>query len=363
MTNARNASKIHLRPIAALALLALGARDTRAQVPRAVATGVEMFATPYFSSSLSNKLRFSRGTYSAAQDVTAFTSGVGQLRDVDAAQVDDCSLHFVAVDASGGMWHSIRSKNSRTEVASFQRFGNVKQANGNPSVSFTKACVATTGTGDLHVLGVTSTGQLLHTIRFSNGGWQSYFGNVLAVIGNSANVGTVTSVACDGNYLTGLQVAVTTSRGDAFRTTRSSDGQWDPWESITNRAGNPGRLTDVAVSNNESKVHFVLVANTGRVFHTIRTPIRNPLSGNIWWFWQPMGDVTGETGLTQTAGSVATSIGSDGLNVTIVTAYLQVLNAVRKPDGSWIGFRPAGGSWTGTSIGTAEYVDACFPVL
>jgi hypothetical protein len=87
-------------------------------------------------------------------------------------------LHVVACDTEGVLWHTIRFTSART----WQPFRNISEAAGRPHVAFNAVACAEVG-GDLHVIGLTTGRELLHTIRFStNPLWQP-FGSLTAVLG------------------------------------------------------------------------------------------------------------------------------------------------------------------------------------
>jgi len=87
-------------------------------------------------------------------------------------------LHVVALDPDGTLWHTIRF----TAQGDWQPFGNASAAAGNPNTRFTRIGCANVG-GDLHVVGATTTDQILHTIRFTQAqNWQPW-GNLTAVVG------------------------------------------------------------------------------------------------------------------------------------------------------------------------------------
>lgn len=116
------------------------------------------------------------------------------FRGVACATVEG-NLHLVAPDTQGVLWHAIRFTNQLT----WQPFGNVSGAAGRPSARFKQATCAAVG-GDLHVVGITTGNELLHTIRFSgNPGWQP-FGSLSKVLGPfpQTSGSTVRHLACAG---------------------------------------------------------------------------------------------------------------------------------------------------------------------
>jgi hypothetical protein len=128
------------------------------------------------------------------------------------------------------------------------------------------AC-ATNQNGDLHICGITDPGTLLHTIRFADGTWQSSWeGNF-----PPPDTRPITQVACATNQNGDLHVLAVTRSGTVYHTIRFADGTWQSsWE------GNfppPDirPITQVACATNQNgDLHVLAVTQSGRVYHTIR---------------------------------------------------------------------------------------------
>src|SRR5689334_16095641 len=96
-------------------------------------------------------------------------------------------LHLTGVTDDGNLWHTIRFADGTWQPF----FGNVKaQESNNPGPLYAVDC-AVDG-NDLHVVASTNVtldpingGELWHTIRFADGTWQSFFGNVKAQESNN----------------------------------------------------------------------------------------------------------------------------------------------------------------------------------
>lgn len=85
--------------------------------------------------------------------------------------------------------------------------------------------------GQLHVCGVRDNRTLLHTIRYPDGHWQNYWGDVLAAVqAPPVEYGNEISVDCAGNDAGELQVVFLTgfsgARLQAFHAIRGADGNW-----------------------------------------------------------------------------------------------------------------------------------------
>jgi len=85
------------------------------------------------------------------------------------------TLHVCGLAESGIIWHTIRFANGSWTPS----FGNVNAQESNSGLRFVTVDCANVG-NNLHVGGVARSHIIWHTIRFSDGSWQSSFGNVNA---------------------------------------------------------------------------------------------------------------------------------------------------------------------------------------
>jgi hypothetical protein len=142
-----------------------------------------------------------------------------QFTTVGVANVND-ELHVCATDASGGVWHAIRSENG-----GWTQFGNVLWQTGGPPDGSPVVDVDCAGIGSaMHIAMVTQSGGLYHSYRFS-GGWQG-LGDVQSVVGY---IGQATKVTI-ANFNTHLDLNVVTASGAAFHTIRQAEDSWAPWK-------------------------------------------------------------------------------------------------------------------------------------
>src|SRR5262249_43935961 len=88
-------------------------------------------------------------------------------------------LHICVIDAQRGLWHTIR----RADGSWPQPFGDVQAetSKAGPSIGPTPyvAC-ATNAQGDLDICAIDAQGGLWHTIRRADGSWPQAFGDVQA---------------------------------------------------------------------------------------------------------------------------------------------------------------------------------------
>lgn len=105
-------------------------------------------------------------------------------------------LHAIATDEEGLLWHTIRF----SDEPSWQPFGNASAAAGKPDARFSQIACSTVN-GDLHVVGCTTGGEILHTIRFTDDPRWQPFGSVSAILGRFPQDeprGRISGVSCAG---------------------------------------------------------------------------------------------------------------------------------------------------------------------
>lgn len=238
------------------------------------------------------------GTWLPYEDVKAQIGDPGHVTVVSAAGING-DFHLVLVTDSGGVFHTIRSANG-----SWQHFGDVKSETGDPG--HVTAVAAAAVNGDLQLALSTDTGDLFHTIRFTAANdWQE----AREVKGTTGNPGKVTSVGAAG--VNGdFHLAVSTDTGGLFHTIRFSvANNWQDFRDVKNDIGDPGRVTNVSGANvgdptnpDSGDLHLVLVTNDGGLYHTIRFTVASD--------WQKFGDIQLQTGGKRLLPTFSTSGGS-----------------------------------------------------
>ncbi len=213
-------------------------------------------------------IRFSNSWQSFFGSVNAQESNGGILRfsEVGCAGTTNNNLHVTAVDQNGTIWHTIRFSNSWQSS-----FGNVnsQESNGS-SLRFGSVDCATIG-GNLHVTAVDQNGIIWHTIRFSNGTWQSSFGNVNNQESNGGTLrfSNVGCAAIGGN----LHVTAVGQNGIIWHTIRFSNGTWQAFFGNVNSQESNGsslRFIDVDCANVGDNLYVTAVGQNGIIWHTIR---------------------------------------------------------------------------------------------
>ncbi len=203
----------------------------------------------------------------------------GYFRAVACAGVND-DLHVVALTDTGGMWHTIRHRDGSWQPS----FGDVKSVESNDPGHFSAVGCAGVS-GELHVAALTDDGRMWHTIRHDDQSWQPFFGDVKGVESNDP--GYFSAVAAGSGVNGDLHLVATTDTGGMWHTIRHRDGSWQPsfGDVKSVESNDPGHFSAVGCAGVNGEVHVVGLTDDGRMWHTIR---HNDQS------WQPFfGDVKG----------------------------------------------------------------------
>lgn len=179
--------------------------------------------------------------------VKSLTSDPGSFTDVGCAGVAG-ELHLCGVTKDGGLWHTIRHMDGSWQAP----FGDVKGQAGNPG-TFTKVSCA--GVADeLHLCGVTADGGLWHTIRHKDGTWAPFF-DVKNRAGNPVSPAESPSafVDCSSAGVNGdLHLCGIISDGNLLHTIRHTGwapgGEWEFFENVTGQAGGQGPFSVVSAT-------------------------------------------------------------------------------------------------------------------
>jgi ABC-type cobalt transport system substrate-binding protein len=166
--------------------------------------------------------------------------------------------------------HTIRNSNG-TWQSSFDSIES--QSSGGPPAFLDVACGSADGQA-LQVVGVGSDGKLWHTIRNSNKIWQASFQPIESQ--SSGGPPAFNKVGCAGAE-TGtdhdLQVVGVGNDGKLWHTIRNSNGTWQPsFQPIESQSsGGPAKFQDVACGSADGQaLQVVGVGSDGNLWHTIR---------------------------------------------------------------------------------------------
>jgi hypothetical protein len=245
-------------------------------------------------------IRLANGSWVRFGDVQAQTSllgpSIGPTSYVACATDAQGDLHICAVDEHGGLWHTIR----RADGTWPQAFGDVQAQTTNvgPSIGPTPhvAC-ATNAQGDLHICAIDAQGGLWHTVRRADGSWPFAFGDVQAQTRLSGpSIGPTPHVACATNAQGDLHICAIDVQGGLWHTMRRADGAWPiafgDVQSQTRLVGpNPGigpTPYAACTTNTEGDLHICALNAKGGLWHTIR-------QANGGWP-SAFGDVNAEVG-------------------------------------------------------------------
>jgi hypothetical protein len=226
----------------------------------------------------------------------------------------------------GNVWHTIRDSDGSWQTA----FGHVHGPNNDGQGDFTDvACAGAAGA--LHVVGLIQ-GNVWHTLRNADGSWQAAFGHVHGP--NNDGVGDFNVIASAGVrdelHLVGL------IKGNVWHTIRHRDGSWQAGFGHVHGPNNDGKgpFTQVSCAGVGDQLHVVGVVG-GQPWHTIRYANAS---------WQPWGAVDGP--VRGRPGSFAfVGCAGTGMTLQVVGNYGGALwHTLRRGDGTWY---PAWGSIAG----------------
>ncbi len=190
------------------------------------------------------------------------------------------SVQFAIATADGGLWHTIRSSNG-----SWQKRGDLRAKLGLHS-PITSLAAAPGGGGSVQFAIATADGGLWHTIRYSNGSWQSK-GDLRAKLGISSKVTALAAGAGSGGS---VQFAIATADGGLWHTIRSSNGSWQKRGDLRAKLGLHSPITSLAAApGGGGSVQFAIATADGGLWHTIRYS-----NGS----WQSKGDLRAKLGIS-----------------------------------------------------------------
>ncbi|MGE3287480.1 MAG: hypothetical protein AB7J32_15445 [Pseudonocardia sp.] len=235
------------------------------------------------------------------------------------------NLRFFATTVDGAVLEARRPLDGVWQP----RFGNVEASSTGPPSAATSIACATDRSNNVHVCVTTADGGIFHTIRFANGSWQPFFGNVKSQTGDP---GPATAIACTTDTDNNVHVCVTTADGGIFHTIRFANGSWQPFfGNVKSQTGDPGPATAIAcTTDTDNNVHVCVTTADGGIFHTIRFA-----NGS----WQPFfGNVKSRTSDPGPATAIACTTDTDNnVHVCPATADGSAWHAARRSDGTWSG--------------------------
>jgi hypothetical protein len=249
-------------------------------------------------------------------------------------------LHVVCIDNTRNLWHTIR----RLDGTWFP-FGPVRNVvlgenpgSLNPGPFDDVACAGVVN--DLHVCLLTTTNQVVHTIRSISGSWTP-FGDVLSVAqAPGGNVFSIAAAQVNGQ----LQVAAAIQRisppiisidKEFWRTIRGATGAWRQFENVG------GSFDDVACTEAGGQFHFCgTTFDSQGIRQNLLEHALRPSGGSF----TPFGDVRGVV-LAENPGSMDPGLfhlvscaGFAGeLHVCAISSG-RLFHTVRRTNGTWFPF-------------------------
>jgi hypothetical protein len=194
-----------------------------------------------------------------------------------------------------------------------------------------RAATAAAGAPDeVQLLLALEGGELLHTIRFSDGSWQRPAGPADLAAGITGGPGH--AVAAAPGAPGEVQFMVATADDRLWHTIRFDDGSWSRAQDVSDPglAGVTGAVRAAAAAAGAAgEVQFMLPMEDGRLLHTIR------FADGSWQ--HPAGPANLAAGITGTAHAVAAAAGAAGeVQFMVATDDDKLWHTIRFADGSWL---------------------------
>ncbi|MFD7609306.1 trypsin-like serine protease [Streptomyces sp. NPDC059828] len=278
---------------------------------RALSPGWKTQALMQSGSSLYQGVRVNDGSWTGFNDVqaTAAAGSIGGIRNSAAVGMNG-DTHVLAVSNSGGLFHTIRK-----EDGTWAKFGDVFGVAGTLG-NLTSVTAMNIG-WDLHVVAV-ADGKALHTVRDKDGQWTPF---------RDITTGKVPNVTAAATAVVRGELQVTTvSGGKAYHTIRQGNGNWLGWGDVAGAAGSTGPITSISTVGAGDETHVVIATDNGtRQYHAVR---------NFNGSWTPLTQLKDILG-TVTAKSVATANIAGEVQVAVTTADGKFLHTTRHTDRTW----------------------------
>jgi hypothetical protein len=181
--------------------------------------------------------RLPAGAWGSWQQISEPAAGIEHL----AVAFDDVSyqVEVMASAYTGAIWHNVYTLSSK----SWQGWRQPAQVPGGAA----SIAAASEVDGDVQYLAVNESGTVYHDIRYSDGSWQGWVKpDQPAYRGSFVPSSTYVSAAADENYNT--QFALSDGSGTVYHTIRYTNGTWQSggWSAISEASGSA--CFDVAVT-------------------------------------------------------------------------------------------------------------------
>lgn len=249
-------------------------------------------------------------------------------------------LHVVCIDNAQNLWHTIR-RNDGTWFPFGDVRGVVLGSNPgslNPGPFDDLACAGVVN--DLHVCLLTTTNQVIHTIRLINGSWSPFGDASSAAQAPNGNVFSVAAAQVNGQLQMGAAIQtrnppLVSIDKSLFHTIRNATGAWRPFQNFG------GSFDDIAFAEAGGQLHFCgITFDRQGIRQNVLEHALRPSGGTF----TPFGDVRGAV-LAQNPGSfdpglfhLVSCAGLAGeLHVCAISSG-RLFHTIRRVNGTWFPF-------------------------
>ncbi|MBU1110462.1 DUF333 domain-containing protein [Patescibacteria group bacterium] len=287
-------------------------------------------------------IRYANGSWQS-QGWGNLTSTVGAsgVTDKDPAVAYDSAndkLHVVITSSSNNhILHTVRNSNGSWQTIGW---GDVTNTLSNTKTTDVAPAVAiNSSNGDLHIaIKDSSNNHVLHTVRYNSGKWQTQgWGDVTNTLSGSKTTTLGPAITYDQDNQNLQFVIVDSSNNHLLHTVRNSNGSWQSigWGDVTIALGGNTTTTikpSIAAAMGLNLVHFTIVDSSSHILHTIRY-------GSGSWQTSGWGDVTaslGGTNLTTTAAPISHDSYASKMHITMIDSIsTHLLHSYRNDNGTW----------------------------
>jgi hypothetical protein len=187
-------------------------------------------------------------------------------------------LHVMTLFDGDFLWHTTHDDDPSTpwDPSKLERVSAI------PGTAFRTIACATNQNNDLHACAVTENRGLYHTIRQSGSPWGDVIAEIKREHPETATLVPTGSIACATNQNNDLHVLAVTQSGGLYHTIRQAVGTWSPWEDVIaeiirehRRPPNLAPIGSIACSVNPAD---------GNLQVSFATAVRGQTTDGQWWY-------------------------------------------------------------------------------